>query len=261
MAATDPAARRSRVHRTVEYKARSAPALGSVAEPEVRHGADARLPQSPSERGTEPAVRERESRRAPPIINWSVELLPAGADRAAAGDEPAAPGADTVAPPQDQSPGAPPLIVAWPAEDQRSIVTLRVLPAGVDRLAGRALRLALTACGFRHGQFGIFHLPGEDGHVVLSAASLVRPGTLDPAAMDQQRYSGVNLFAVLPGSMSADLTLQQLGQVALELAERVGGLVQDERSAPFIAAEAGSWRRRRLGALGAAEAGSTGPAD
>ena len=133
-------------------------------------------------------------------------------------------------------------------------MTLRIVPAGPERLAGRALRQGLTASGFQHGPFGIFHLPGYDGRVILSAASLVRPGILDPAAMDFQRCPGVNIFAVLPGPLSPTMALQRLGQAALELAGRVQGRVQDDTSAPFTVAGSGEWRRRILGAIGAVDA-------
>jgi cell division protein ZipA len=148
----------------------------------------------------------------------------------------------------------PELIVDWPSEEARRIVTLRILPARQDRLAGRALRQGLAACGFRHGQFGIFHLAGEDGRVVISAASLVRPGMLDPTTMDFQRFAGINVFAVLPGPVSAEVALQQLAQVAVEVAARVGGRVQDETCSPFSAGEAGEWRQRCLNALEGAPA-------
>jgi len=148
--------------------------------------------------------------------------------------------------------------VEWPEEGARRIVTLRVLPARHDRLAGRALRQGLTATGFRHGAFGIFHLPEPDGRVVLSAASLVRPGMLDPATMDFQRFSGINLFAVLPGPVSAEQALQRLGQVAVELANRVDGQVQEESGAPFNAAAVAAWRGRCLQAIGSGR--SAGPA-
>jgi len=49
----------------------------------------------------------------------------------------------------------PPLRVEWPADDERYIVTLRIVSARQDRLAGRALRQGLAGCGFRHGQLGI----------------------------------------------------------------------------------------------------------
>ena len=219
------------------------------------------------------ASNEREQRRALPVIDWSAEALSAtgsefgnanaNANIAANAGEMAtlAPAVVVV-----QVAEPPPMIVEWPEENARRIVTLRIVPAGTDRLPGRAVRQALSACGFRHGEFGIFHLPDEDGRVILSAASLVLPGTLDPAAMDFQRYSGLNVFAVLPGPLSAELALERLSQLALELAGRVSGRVHDDQSAALGASNAGGWRRRMLATLvGTAAAGggarSSGPGE
>jgi FtsZ-interacting cell division protein ZipA len=213
---------------------------------------------------------EREQRRALPVIDWSAEAVSAaprtnvepGGTAGSAAESGANSTADSgtadgvvgtaraavvrvVAPAAEP----PPMIVDWPAENARRIVTLRIVPPGTDRLPGRAIRQALSGCGFRHGEFGIFHLPGEDGRVILSAASLVLPGTLDPAAMDFQRFSGLNVFAVLPGPLSAELTLERLGQLALELAGRLSGRVHDDQSAPLSAGNAGAWRRRILASL------------
>jgi cell division protein ZipA len=205
---------------------------------------------------------EREQRRALPVIDWS---NPSAPEPAPAPEPALAPGVDggleegVVGAATDRGPpvtdaaaAVPPMVIDWPEENARRIVTLRVVPAGGDRLPGRALRQGLSACGFRHGQFGIFHLPGDDGRVILSAASLVRPGTLDPAAMDFQRYAGLNLFAVLPGPLDTGPALERLGQAALELAGRVSGRVHDEQGTPLGAASIVDWRRRMLGALGAA---------
>ena len=187
-------------------------------------------------------ARDRELHRTIPVIDWSdaAPTAPEASDLATADATASAP--------------QPELIVDWPAEEARRIVTLRILPARQDRLAGRALRQGLAACGFRHGQFGIFHLAGDDGRVVISAASLVRPGMLDPATMDFQRFAGINVFAVLPGPVSTEEALQRLGQVAVEVAARVGGRVQDENSSPFSAGEAGQWRQRCLNAIEGAPA-------
>lgn len=235
------------------------------------------------------AGSEREQRRALPVIDWSAEASSAstsassGANASASANvganasvaaSPAGAGAanaaadgvvgaaravaaTVVAPTADP----PRMIVDWPDEKARRIVTLRIVPPGTDRLPGRAVRQALSACGFRHGEFGIFHLPDEDGRVILSAASLVLPGTLDPAAMDFQRYSGLNVFAVLPGPVSADLALERLGQLALELAGRLSARVHDDQSAPLGASNAGAWRRRLLATLDGGAAAPVTPED
>jgi hypothetical protein len=154
-------------------------------------------------------------------------------------------------PPAPVAPELPPLRVDWPADEERHIATLRIVPARQDRIAGRVLRQGLAGCGFRHGQLDIFHLPADDGRVVLSAASLVRPGTFDPATMDLQRYAGVNLFAVLPGPVATGLALERLAAVAEELAGRVSGLVQDESGVAFTGAARARWRERCMSAVDA----------
>ena len=232
---------------------------------------------------------DREQRRALPVIDWSAQesvvrdtphdeptfspdlapvVAPMPAPMPAPDSVPTAASvsaAVSVPPALPDTP--PPMIVEWPAENARRIVTLRIVPAGTDRLPGRALRQALTGCGFRHGEFGIFHLPDDVGRVILSAASLVQPGTLDPTGMDFQRFPGLNVFAVLPGPQSAERTLERLGQLALELSARVSGRVHDDQSATLTAGTVSAWRKRMLSTLGdvgdsaaAAAASSAGPA-
>jgi FtsZ-interacting cell division protein ZipA len=204
------------------------------------------LPETDAIAAPEPGMasqrreQEREVRRSPPVINWSDLVPPA---QQSAEDFPA-----TLTSIEPQAPELP-LIVDWPEESGRRIVTLRILPDRQDRLAGRALRQGLTASGFRHGPFGIFHLPQPDGRVVLSVASLVRPGMFDPATMDFQKFAGINLFAVLPGPISHDQALQRLAQVTVELAARVNGVVQDENGAPLDASAMAAWRARCLASL------------
>jgi cell division protein ZipA len=238
--------------------AQPSPARGERSEPTFDAGGEAKAGQgaelAAGEPVSAPPARERESRRMPPVIDWS--------DAAATTDVDSPPSAAQVSPERGGAmvaapaalPELPPLVVDWPPENDRRIVTLRIIPARQDRLAGRALRQGLTGCGFRHGQFGIFHLPLEDGRVVLSAASLVRPGMLDPTTMDFQRFSGINLFAVLPGPLSPEATLERLAAAAVELAARVEGRVQDENGVPLGPAEIAAWRQRCLRPFAAASA-------
>jgi FtsZ-interacting cell division protein ZipA len=205
---------------------------------------------------------ERELRRTPPVIDWSdvvprpEHVIPPVAPSTQAAE--LGPASAVAAAPARVPTGEAelPLRVEWPDEGERRIVTLRILPSRHDRLAGRALRQGLTASGFRHGAFGIFHMPEPDGRVLISAASLVRPGMLDPATMDFQRFAGINLFVVLPGPLSDEQALQRLGQVAVELAARVEGQVQEESGAPFDTAAVSAWRGRCLAAIYGGGAGA-----
>jgi cell division protein ZipA len=129
----------------------------------------------------------------------------------------------------------PQLVLAWPNEKDRRIVTLRVIPRSEPRLQGRALRQAFSAAGFWHGPLDIYHLPDEDGRVVLSAAALAQPGTFDPSIMDSQRFSGVNLFAVLPGPRPERETFDELVHAARQLAERLDGKLADQHGEELTA--------------------------
>jgi cell division protein ZipA len=133
-------------------------------------------------------------------------------------------------------------IVEWPPDDLRRVVALRLVAPPPDRLAGRALRLALAAEGFVLGKFSIFHKPDDSGRAVLSAASLSKPGTFDMATMDTQRYGGLSLFAVLPGPSSPTQAFDELLATARNLNERLHGALQDERGGPLTPTRIASLR-------------------
>lgn len=124
-------------------------------------------------------------------------------------------------------------IVDWPPDDQRRLVALRLVATPPERLAGRALRLALASEGFVLGKFQIFHKPDESGRAVLSAANLSKPGTFDLGTMDTQRYGGLSLFAVLPGPKPGPKAFDDLLATARNLNERLQGALQDERGGPL----------------------------
>jgi cell division protein ZipA len=128
----------------------------------------------------------------------------------------------------EQAPTGPKLVLSWPSETERRIVTLRVIPRVEARFQGRGLRQAFSAAGFWHGPLDIYHLPDEEGRVVISAAALAQPGTFDPSIMDSQRFSGLNLFAVLPGPKPERETFDELVHAARQLAERLDGLLADQ---------------------------------
>lgn len=200
-----------------------------------------------------PASRDSTARRPLPVIDWNAleqdggdaddheprlavhAMQPAGAPaRREQGSHNAAVAASEV-------PVHAPRIDHWPPDDQRRICSLRLVPLSAERFTGRVLRNALQGLGFVHGELGIFHLPDDQNRALMSAASLARPGQLDPGNMDFQNFSGLHLFMVLPGPMPPKDMLERLFAVADELAERTGGALKDERGAPLL-----SERRQEL---------------
>lgn len=137
----------------------------------------------------------------------------------------------------------PQIVVSWPPESERRIVTLRVVPRGEPRFAGRALRQAFAGAGFWHGPLDIFHLPDDQGRVIVSAAALAQPGTFDPSLMDSQRFSGINLFAVLPGPLPERDAFDELVHAARTLAERLDAAITDQHGEELTAQRIGRLRQ------------------
>ena len=119
------------------------------------------------------------------------------------------------------------------------------------------LRQAFASAGFWHGPLDIYHLPDDAGRVVLSAAALAQPGTFDPSIMDSQRFSGLNLFAVLPGPMSEREAFDALVGAARTLAERLEGSITDQHGEELTAGRIQRLRQSLPGAVQARAAGES----
>lgn len=138
--------------------------------------------------------------------------------------------------------------VEWPSEEQRVIVSLRVVARNGERFTGASLRQALLGEGFVHGEMEIFHRAQGDGRVILSAASLTRPGSFDLATMDSGLYLGLNLFAVLPGPLAGKDTVDKLLTAGHTLARRLRGELLDGRGEALSEARLADMRREAAAA-------------
>ncbi len=124
-----------------------------------------------------------------------------------------------------------PVEIRWPPAQSERVLSLRVLKHDGAPLPGRALRISLEAAGLVNGPQNIYHRADPDGAVIVSAANLVRPGTLDPAHMDAAEFRGLSLFSVLPGPLPPVRMLEELVATARSVSQRLGAVVQDERGA------------------------------
>jgi cell division protein ZipA len=116
--------------------------------------------------------------------------------------------------------------------ERRKIIALR-LAAPAQRYAGNSLRDALQSESLQHGRYDVFHRLQDDGISIFSVASMVEPGTFDLERMPSQHYSGVTMFAQLPGPVSGVQVLHDLVACGKRLQETLGGTLQDERGVPL----------------------------
>ena len=144
---------------------------------------------------------------------------------------------DEVAPRREEEPPEPPTdaIERRTAEaSQQRIVALRLI-APAEQWQGRDLRAAFEAERLEFGPYSIFHRPREDGKSLFYVASLMEPGSFDPSRMDEQQFSGISLFGVVPGPLDAPATFDLVLSVGRGLAERLKGQLQDEQGSTLTA--------------------------
>ena len=117
---------------------------------------------------------------------------------------------------------------------RQRIVALRLVAAG-GPWDGASLRAALEAEGLHYGPYSIFHREREDGKSLLYVASMMEPGSFDVARMDEQEFSGVSLFGIVPGPLDAPSTFDLVLTVGRGLASRLSGQLQDEQGSTLTA--------------------------
>lgn len=201
-----------------------------------------------------PEIGARDRLVDPPVVDLEAALRPSVGgqdipvvDSVTITDEPEPVAAPAVATPAPAPAHIPAPISAprteWPAEQERRIVGLRIVARNGERFTGSSVRQALQGEGFVHGDMQIFHRSTADGRALLSAASLTRPGSFDPATMDSLLYRGLNLFAVLPGPLSGRETVDKLLLTGHTIAQRLRGELQDSRGEPLNEARLAEMRR------------------
>lgn len=116
--------------------------------------------------------------------------------------------------------------------ERRKILALR-LAASPHRMEGSRLLEVFEAESLQHGKYGIYHRLHDDGMSIYSVASMVEPGTFEPEKMAQTQYSGITMFAQLPGPVPGMHALNELVACARRLQQSLGGTLQDDRGVPL----------------------------
>lgn len=117
-------------------------------------------------------------------------------------------------------------------QDRRKILSLR-LAAAPHRIEGAKLAEVFAAEELTHGKYHIFHRLHDPESSIFCVASMVEPGTFDPETMAQTQYTGLTMFAQLPGPVPGMHALNELVACARRLQQSLGGTLQDDRGVPL----------------------------
>lgn len=131
----------------------------------------------------------------------------------------------------------PELPATRPAEPSKAtprqrVLAFRLVPVE-SKWKGRDLMAAFAAEGLRFGRYSVFHRSRDGGQTIFHAASLNEPGSFDYEKMDGQLFGGASLFAVIPGPLDAETTLDIMLMTAKRLVGELGGRIQDDMGRPL----------------------------
>jgi cell division protein ZipA len=141
--------------------------------------------------------------------------------------------ADSSPAPQEEAPTLSSADTPTPRRsDRRKILSLR-LAAAPHRIEGAKLAEVFASEGLKHGKYEIFHRLHDAQSSIFCVASMVEPGTFDPETMPQTQYTGITMFAQLPGPVPGMHALNELVACARRLQQSLGGTLQDDRGVPL----------------------------
>jgi len=135
---------------------------------------------------------------------------------------------------------------AAPVARPQKIMAIRVSAQAPARFDGSDLLDALRAEGLGFGRYDIFHRLHDDGRPIFSVTSLREPGTFDLQDMPNTQYTGIAMFTVLPGPVSAVDAFDEMVFTARALATHLSGGLADERGAPLTALRVNKLREEVL---------------
>jgi cell division protein ZipA len=143
----------------------------------------------------------------------------------------------------DASPKAEPVAAAEPPCDslRESAVsrppkmtvglTVVAVPVGQATFKSANVQAAALDLNFQLGAGGLLERCADngEGELIFSMAHLRKPGTFEPSMPDDLTMPGLLLFMNLPGPMEEMKALDLLVVTADQLAQRLGGMICDER--------------------------------
>ncbi len=122
--------------------------------------------------------------------------------------------------------------VAAPGAVEDKLVVLLIAEREGTAIFGPKIHTALRDHGLVYGDKKIYHLM-QDRRPVFSVASLVKPGTLDPAEQRGFSTPGLSMFMLLPGPEAPNKAVASMLATARSLALQLNADVFDSNRAPL----------------------------
>lgn len=119
------------------------------------------------------------------------------------------------------------------------IIVISVMSRDEEGFSGPALLQLMLACGLRYSEAGIFHRfesESDDSALQFSMVNVLKPGTFDLDAMDEDFTTpGVTFLMPLPGADDTHAAFEAMFETAMVLVRNLGGELKDENRSVMTA--------------------------
>lgn len=153
------------------------------------------------------------------------------------------------APAPAAAPPSTPPPAPTPVRAEEKIIALLIAEREGTSIFGPKLHASLKKQALQYGERQIYHRM-EQGMIVFSVASLLKPGALDPELSADFSTPGLSVFMVLPGPVKPVAAFQDMVSTARALAKSLNADVYDSKRQLFSAdseraqkAEVEAWAR------------------
>jgi len=119
------------------------------------------------------------------------------------------------------------------AELSETVLVLNILARDGSSLSGSSINSVARANDMVFGEMNIYHRMDDNNRSLFSMVNMVKPGSFDPATIDELKTPGITLFMQLPGPSNAADAFNDMLHTAQGMSEMLEARLCDRSRQPL----------------------------
>mgnify|MGYP001828012221 FL=1 len=119
------------------------------------------------------------------------------------------------------------------AELSETVLVLNILAREGSSLSGSSINSVARANDMVFGEMNIYHRMDDNNRSLFSMVNMVKPGSFDPATIDELKTPGITLFMQLPGPSNAADAFNDMLHTAQGMSEMLEARLCDRSRQPL----------------------------
>jgi len=119
------------------------------------------------------------------------------------------------------------------AELSETVLVLNILARDGSSLSGSSINSVARANDMVFGEMNIYHRMDDNNRSLFSMVNMVKPGSFDPATIDELKTPGITLFMQLPGPPNAADAFNDMLHTAQGMSEMLEARLCDRSRQPL----------------------------